>query len=49
MSCRLTQIHIEKCKVFIAERPHYEINTKSETYCAEIESEKNECKNKIGW
>lgn len=48
MLYRLTPKLIEAHKVFIAESPLYEINTKSETYFAYNESEKDEFIKKIG-
>lgn len=48
MLYRLTPKLIEEHKVFIAESPLYEINTKSETYFAYNESEKDEFIRKIG-
>ena len=48
MLYRLTPKLIESGKVFIAESPLYEINTKKETYFAYNESEKEEFIHKIG-
>lgn len=48
MLYRLTPKLIEAHKVFIAESPLYEINTKNETYFAYNESEKDEFIKKIG-
>ncbi len=48
MLFRLTPKLIDSGKVFIAESPLYEINTKKETYFAYNESEKEEFINKIG-
>lgn len=48
MLYRLTPKLIESHKVFIAESPLYEINTKNETYFAYNESEKDEFIKKIG-
>ncbi len=48
MIYRLTPTLIEKGKVFIAESPLYEINTKDEVYFAYTEAEKEEFVKKIG-
>ena len=48
MLYRLTPSLIENEKVFIAESPLYEINSKSNTYFAYTESEKEEFIKKIG-
>jgi len=47
MLYRLVPTLIEKGKVYIAESPLYEINTKSKTYFAYSEKEKNEILSKI--
>ena len=48
MIYRLTPALIEKGKVFIAESPLYEINTKDETYFAYTEKEKDDFIEQIG-
>lgn len=48
MIYRLTPTLIESGKVFIAESPLYELNTKTETYFAYTETEKEEFIKKIG-